>query len=143
MRPLVALLLAFVLAPAAPAATHVVTNFGDSTAANDPGPPGSLRYILLSKQTKPGDTIMFASPSEVAANGPIRVPQRLVAWRHDRPVVPPAPALAVDPVCGMETVVDAAKETAVHEGHTYFFCCSGCRSRFVADPARYLAVETP
>ena len=67
----------------------------------------------------------------------------LVAWRHDRSVVPSAPAVAVDPVCGMEIAVDTAKETALHEGRTYSFCCAGCRSRFEADPARYLTVETP
>jgi P-type Cu+ transporter len=26
----------------------------------------------------------------------------------------------------------------VHEGRTYYFCGAGCRSRFEADPARYL-----
>ncbi len=73
----------------------------------------------------------------------VAVLAELVAWRHERPVVPSAPMLAVDPVCGMEIAAGAAKETAVHEGQTYFFCCAGCRSRFEADPARYVAVETP
>jgi YHS domain-containing protein len=27
----------------------------------------------------------------------------------------------------------------VHEGRTYYFCGAGCRKRFEADPARYLA----
>jgi len=48
------------------------------------------------------------------------------------------PEVAVDPVCGMEVAVGAAKETAVHEGQTFYFCASGCRSRFEADAARYL-----
>jgi Cu+-exporting ATPase len=52
------------------------------------------------------------------------------------------PDVAVDPVCGMEVAVGAARETAAHDGTTYFFCCAGCRSRFEADPARYLTVET-
>jgi YHS domain-containing protein len=26
----------------------------------------------------------------------------------------------------------------MHQGQTYFFCCSGCREQFVADPARFL-----
>jgi Cu+-exporting ATPase len=43
----------------------------------------------------------------------------------------------------MEVATGAAKETAVHEGQTFFFCASGCRSRFEAEPARYLTVETP
>ena len=35
-----------------------------------------------------------------------------------------------------------AAETAVHEGQTFFFCASGCRSRFEADAGRYLPLET-
>jgi xanthine dehydrogenase accessory factor len=72
----------------------------------------------------------------------VAVLAELVAWRHSRTVVPAVPDVAVDPVCGMEVAVDGAKETAVHEGTTYVFCGAGCRSRFEADPTRYLQVET-
>ena len=81
--------------------------------------------------------------------GPIRQEEvavailaELVAWRHSRtPSAPPAQE-AVDPVCGM-TVSLATAETLVHEGITYAFCCAGCRSRFEAEPARYVVVEAP
>jgi xanthine dehydrogenase accessory factor len=73
----------------------------------------------------------------------VAVLAELVAWRHSRAVVPAVPDVAVDPVCGMDVAVGSAKETAVHDGRTYYFCGSGCRSRFEADPARYLQVETP
>jgi hypothetical protein len=44
---------------------------------------------------------------------------------------------AIDPVCGM--AVDRAQaQQAVHDGHTFYFCCAGCRDTFRADPARYL-----
>jgi hypothetical protein len=77
MRLLVAVLAALVLAPSAPAAVHVVKNFSDVAGdSNSPGLPGSLRYILM-KEAKAGDTITFASPSEVMAIGRIRVPQHL------------------------------------------------------------------
>jgi YHS domain-containing protein len=36
---------------------------------------------------------------------------------------------ATDPVCGM-TVDKRRALTAEHDGHTYFFCSEGCRSRF-------------
>jgi len=72
----------------------------------------------------------------------VAVLAELVAWRHSRAIVPSVPQLAVDPVCGMEVAVGAANETAVHEGQRFFFCASGCRSRFEADPARYLSVGT-
>ena len=70
----------------------------------------------------------------------VAVLAELVAWRHSRTVVPGLPEIAIDPVCGMEVAVDGAKETAVHEGLTYYFCASGCRSRFEAEPTQYVAV---
>jgi Cu+-exporting ATPase len=53
------------------------------------------------------------------------------------------PAKALDPVCGMR--VDPAKTVhhADHAGRTFHFCCAGCRTKFLADPAKYLAEETP
>lgn len=46
-------------------------------------------------------------------------------------------AEARDPVCGM-TVRTDSRHRAEHAGQTYYFCCSGCRERFVADPASFL-----
>jgi xanthine dehydrogenase accessory factor len=71
----------------------------------------------------------------------VAVLAELVAWRHSRAIVPALPEVAIDPVCGMEVAVGAAKETTVHDGQTFYFCAAGCRSRFEAEPARYL-VET-
>jgi len=48
-------------------------------------------------------------------------------------------ALAKDPVCGMSVDPATAKHKAEHGGTAYYFCCGGCREKFVADPARYLA----
>jgi P-type Cu+ transporter len=44
-----------------------------------------------------------------------------------------------DPVCGMTVDPATAKHRAGHAGHDYFFCGAGCRDRFIAEPARYLA----
>jgi Cu+-exporting ATPase len=48
---------------------------------------------------------------------------------------------ARDPVCGM--TVDPVKTAhhASHDGQEYHFCSAGCRTKFVADPAHYLADE--
>jgi Cu+-exporting ATPase len=46
--------------------------------------------------------------------------------------------LAKDPVCGMDVDPHTAKHRAEHAGHTYYFCCNGCRTKFLADPERYL-----
>jgi xanthine dehydrogenase accessory factor len=62
----------------------------------------------------------------------------LVDWRHGlaAPGAPaatgsaaPAPAEAVDPVCGM-TVAVAGAPTAVRDGVTWYFCSTGCRDHF-------------
>ena len=47
----------------------------------------------------------------------------------------------VDPVCGM--AVDPSTSTIRHDhaGTTYHFCCDGCRTKFRADPERYLRAE--
>jgi len=52
--------------------------------------------------------------------------------------VPIAAAGARDPVCGM--VVDPGKTTyrTEYDGQTYAFCSDGCKSKFLADPARFL-----
>ena len=47
-------------------------------------------------------------------------------------------AAATDPVCGMMVDPVTAKHRATHAGRTFFFCGDGCRTRFVADPHRYL-----
>jgi P-type Cu+ transporter len=49
------------------------------------------------------------------------------------------PVLTKDPVCGMSVDPATAKHKSEHAGATYYFCCAGCRGKFVADPARYLA----
>jgi P-type Cu+ transporter len=49
------------------------------------------------------------------------------------------PAPATDPVCGMRVDPATAKHRATHEGSEFFFCSAGCRTKFVAEPAKYLA----
>ena len=45
---------------------------------------------------------------------------------------------AIDPVCGMKVDPHSAKHCADHGGRTYYFCSAGCRTKFVADPQKYL-----
>ena len=44
-----------------------------------------------------------------------------------------------DPICGMSVEVSTALEHAEFQGRTYYFCCAGCRERFLAAPQRYAA----
>ncbi|MEW5964260.1 MAG: heavy metal translocating P-type ATPase [Pseudomonadota bacterium] len=47
-------------------------------------------------------------------------------------------AIAIDPVCGMSVDTTVGKPRYERAGVTYHFCCEGCRTKFAADPARYL-----
>src|ERR1019366_4903566 len=55
----------------------------------------------------------------------------------------PASGGAIDPVCGMTVNPHAGKPLADYQGHTYYFCCAGCRTKFVADPQKYLGAREP
>ncbi|MEO2090743.1 MAG: YHS domain-containing protein, partial [Gemmataceae bacterium] len=45
---------------------------------------------------------------------------------------------ALDPVCGMTVDPARAAGSAVHEGHTYYFCSTGCLQKFRADPQKFI-----
>jgi YHS domain-containing protein len=52
------------------------------------------------------------------------------------------PAAAIDPVCGMTVVSDAARDKGLHsnyQGTDYYFCGKGCKLEFDDDPQHYLA----
>src|SRR5581483_2781365 len=49
-----------------------------------------------------------------------------------------AEEIAIDPVCGMKVRTAGARNTARHQGHTYYFCNAKCLAKFTAEPARYL-----
>ena len=66
--------------------------------------------------------------------------------RTARPAMPPvvtggAADEALDPVCGMMVIIATARHQAEFGGRTYYFCCGGCRARFLAEPQRYLGVQ--
>jgi Cu+-exporting ATPase len=56
---------------------------------------------------------------------------------HDQPA-----EAARDPVCGMSVDPHTAAHRHVHDGRTYYFCSAGCRAKFAAAPAKYLAGDT-
>ncbi|WP_420853220.1 heavy metal translocating P-type ATPase [Stella humosa] len=49
------------------------------------------------------------------------------------------PPKAKDPVCGMTVDPATARHQADHDGRTFYFCGAGCRTKFMADPGKYLA----
>jgi xanthine dehydrogenase accessory factor len=58
-----------------------------------------------------------------------------------KPLEQAAPQEAVDPICGMTVEIAKARHTAEYAGRTWYFCCGGCRERFLASPERVAAVE--
>lgn len=48
-----------------------------------------------------------------------------------------------DPVCGMTVDPHTAKHRSLHDGHPFFFCSLGCKTKFDDNPAKYLKGRTP
>jgi Cu+-exporting ATPase len=50
-----------------------------------------------------------------------------------------------DPVCGMTVDAQTSPHRASHDDRDYAFCGAGCRTKFIADPDRYLSprIEAP
>ena len=57
---------------------------------------------------------------------------------HDKSAAAEDMQKVKDPVCGMTVDPHTASHRAEHNGHPYYFCSNGCRTKFEADPARYL-----
>ena len=50
--------------------------------------------------------------------------------------------LLTDPVCGMRITRGAVAGEEGYRGHSYFFCSSDCRDKFVKEPSRYVWFKT-
>ena len=99
--------------------------------------PDELRAQL---RTPAGLDIGAETPEEIALSilAEIVAARRSGRGRASRPVAaaaPPASAVAVDPVCGMEVAVSPASIQLELEGERYYFCGEGCRDRFAAERA--------
>jgi len=55
-------------------------------------------------------------------------------------VAKPPASTVVDPVCGMTVEVAGAQDMAEHAGRTWWFCSSGCRRRFQANPEEFVSM---
>ena len=52
-----------------------------------------------------------------------------------------AELMATDPVCGMKVDPQASKHRVEHGGALFHFCSASCRTKFITDPQRYLALK--
>ena len=57
---------------------------------------------------------------------------------HDAPAPAADDGRVIDPVCGMRVDPSTRKHVFEHDHTTYHFCSAGCRTKFAADPDRYL-----
>ena len=51
----------------------------------------------------------------------------------------PADQGVLDPVCGMTVDPHKTPHRHTHQGRPYYFCSGSCRTKFAADPAKYLS----
>jgi xanthine dehydrogenase accessory factor len=69
------------------------------------------------------------TPEEIA----VSVMAQIVERRRRKAPSPEAPRIekAIDPICGMSVMVATARHTAEANGVAYYFCCAGCRTKFL------------
>jgi xanthine dehydrogenase accessory factor len=108
-----------------------------------------LRDALLAKGVSSAALERIHAPAglDIGARSPEEIAVSIMAQivetrrRASQPQGAPAnePAReAVDPVCGMSVAIVGARHSAEVLGTTYYFCCAGCRTKFLAEPARFL-----
>ena len=47
----------------------------------------------------------------------------------------------INPVCGMAVSTANPMHVETYEGVSYYFCCDGCRTMFLKEPAKYAAIQ--
>jgi Cu+-exporting ATPase len=60
------------------------------------------------------------------------------AKTHEHDAAADGKTQTLDPVCGMTIDPDTAKHQAEFRDQTYYFCCGGCKAKFIAGPEQYL-----
>jgi xanthine dehydrogenase accessory factor len=87
-----------------------------------------------------GLDIHASTPEEIAVSILAEIIASKERIQRSAGAVEPAPLrVAIDPVCGMEVEIDGARQTAEYKGTTYYFCCPGCKGRFLKHPERFIA----
>lgn len=122
-----------------------------------------IREVLLAQGATPATLDRIKSPAglDIGAHSPeeiaLSVLAEIVQMRRATPAPssPPLPPSsdpvatrataqqASDPICGMTVDTATTPHRAVFHGRTYYFCCGGCRTQFLTDPARFVTASEP
>ncbi|HMH16994.1 MAG TPA: XdhC family protein [Burkholderiales bacterium] len=105
---------------------------------------GVSREALEGITAPAGLDIGARTPEEIAVSIMAQIVERRRRQTANAPrIAEPAEARreAIDPVCGMSVTTAGARHTAEVNGVKYYFCCAGCRTKFLAEPARYFAAS--
>jgi len=103
---------------------------------------GVTAAALDSIRNPAGVDIGAATPEEIALSILAEIVERRREESAAGETEPAEPeATAIDPICGMTVVIAGARHVAEHAGRSWYFCCGGCRERFLADPERYISQE--
>jgi xanthine dehydrogenase accessory factor len=91
---------------------------------------GVPRVALERVRAPAGLDLGARTPQEIA----LSVMAEIVKQRRAQPAAqaaPPEAKEAVDPICGMAVVIAGARYSAQVKHTTYYFCCGGCRNKFL------------
>jgi Cu(I)/Ag(I) efflux system membrane fusion protein len=87
--------------------------------------------IQITKGLEPGDRIVTAGNFLIDSESRMKLADESLQVSEKEKVK--------DPVCGMEIDPDSPNTLkAVHNGQTYYFCMPGCKTKFLANPAKYI-----
>jgi xanthine dehydrogenase accessory factor len=115
---------------------------------------GDILSKLRARGLEDGDLSVVRSPAgiPIGASGQeeisLSIMAEIVSLRaklrpglREEPATQPAsqPRDATDPVCGMTVEVEGARHVARYGGRDYYFCSSGCKRRFEAEPEKYVS----
>ena len=79
------------------------------------------------------DKVSAPAGLDIGARTPEEIALSVMAQivQEKRKKVVEVPQEALDPICGMSVAVAGARHVAELEGKTYYFCCAGCRTKFL------------
>ena len=95
----------------------------------------ALSVLAEIVQVRRGRAGFVAAPGPATLAGPANDPSA----SGDGPIVDDI--VLLDPVCGMTVDRQSARHLAEHDGVVYAFCQMSCRTRFIHDPAAFVAAS--